>query len=257
MPVTALVKKIFIFQLGLIFALVALSAATQAYILSANVAFDSTLWQVLQRFNIDAEVSLPTWYSQTALVVCAALLFFIAYAIKKKRKMGYKQWFLLSALFLYMSIDEGASLHELFVSPMRSIFDIKGGYFLSAWVIPFIVLVAVCVIIYARFWWRLPKRTRALMFAAAVVFVGGAIGMEMIGAHIYTENHGRFGYIAIAQASIEEIMEMVGVALFTFAFLDYSRVLKILPGTMKPDPTSARAVASRHISTLVKTPKVQ
>ncbi len=55
---------------------------------------------------------------------------------------------------------------------------------------------------------------------AGTVYVSGCIGMEMLGGY-YTELHGEQNVIIAILTTIEEFLEMFGVAIFIYALLSY------------------------------------
>ena len=64
-------------------------------------------------------------------------------------------------------------------------------------------------------------------YISGIVYVSGAVGMEMIGAKYYeiyleTQQDAQdFGYVLLTTA--EEILEMSGIALFIFSLLSLYR----------------------------------
>jgi hypothetical protein len=210
--------------------LTALYLVTQYLVYAHDIPAVSVRYELIQRLNMDYEISIPTWYSQMTLFAAAVLLFVIAYA--KKQKKGHVLWLTLGGVFAYLSIDEGASLHELLVAPTRYYLDINGGYLYSAWVIPIAVLIVLFIGAYLRLWRTLPRRTKVLTALSASLFVGGAVVMEMVGAQMYTQSGGIMSYTAVLQSTMEESLEMLGVALFIYALLDYMRSMpeKLTPG---------------------------
>ncbi|MDV2991298.1 MAG: hypothetical protein N4J56_000952 [Chroococcidiopsis sp. SAG 2025] len=88
----------------------------------------------------------------------------------------------LSVIFLFLAIDEFASLHEKLIEPIHSKLNTSGFYF--AWVIPGAAFTFVCLLIFTRFLGHLPTQTRRLFLLAGSLYVGGTLGMEMIGGTI-------------------------------------------------------------------------
>lgn len=173
---------------------------------------------IVPMFNFDRENGIPAFYSATALLLSAVLVLAIA---RRHRSQGERwlAWFMLGALFVLLSADELVMIHERLMSPTRELFDAR-GIFRLAWVIPYGAAVIFLGALYLPFLLRLPRRTMWLFIVAGSIFVGGAIGMEMVGGR-YMEVHGMrsFGYAAIS--SVEELMEKVGIALFIYGLLDY------------------------------------
>ena len=64
-------------------------------------------------------------------------------------------------------------------------------------------------------------KTRRLFFLSGLLFVGGAIGLEMLEGYVF-KLYGTAGHIYIDMlCCAEELLEMVGVTVFIYALLDY------------------------------------
>jgi hypothetical protein len=63
-------------------------------------------------------------------------------------------------------------------------------------------------------------RTRILFLLAGVVYVGGALGMEMV-AGVYDQSHGYENAVTATMANVEETMEMAGLVIFIYALTAY------------------------------------
>jgi len=169
-------------------------------------------------FGVSGEGKIPTWFSAIALTVCAILLAIISGCSFRKRDKYALYWVGLTLTFALMSIDEAIAIHELTTAPLRSMLN-TSGVFYFAWLIPAVTFVGVFGLLYVRFLNYLPRRSCRLFLGAGAVYLAGVIGMEMIGS-AYVSNYGydlTYGILA----SIEEILEMSGIALFIFALLDY------------------------------------
>ncbi len=182
------------------------------------------LSRLLNRIDLGFEPSVPAFYSSFALLAAAGLLALISIGEKQRGGRHVWHWGILAILFAGMSLDEMVMLHELFVNSLRDSFDLH-GVFLFSWVIPGMITVAVVGFCYLGFLFRLDARTRKLFIIAAVLFVGGALGMEMI-AGILVESHGDgeagLGSPShIAAQTVEETCEMLGIVVFVYALLCY------------------------------------
>lgn len=135
--------------------------------------------QTLSRLNMDNEVSIPTWFSQTLLLGAAVLFAYMASVATSLRAGFIKTWWFLAGLFLFASIDEGSSLHELATEPMQEMLGITGGPFFFAWVIPGIALCVLLCLGLLRFFLHLPRFAH-IIFASGALALFGAIGIEMI-----------------------------------------------------------------------------
>lgn len=170
-------------------------------------------------FNITKEANIPTWYASSTLLLSAFFLALIAFCKKKEGAPFVLHWTALSFIFLYLSFDEAFLVHERWIIPLRTYFN-ASGLFLNAWVIPAIAFVLILVLAYLKFLIDLPVRTRRLFLIAGALFVGGAIGMEMVGGY-YQSYYGRFNIPYNIIATAEEFLEMLGIVVFIHALLSY------------------------------------
>lgn len=167
-------------------------------------------------FSVSSEGALPTWYSAVTLLLCAVLLGVIAAVHRGQAFRAH--WSALAVIFGLMSLDEATAIHEMLTAPLRARLH-TGGVLFFAWVIPGLVFVAVLAFAYAKFLWSLPRRTSALFLLAGTTYLAGALGMEMA-AGLYVETRGyTFAYGLLG--TLEEVLEMGGVALFIYGLLDH------------------------------------
>lgn len=207
-------EKVLKYLLAIIAVLVSLNLLFQfsTYYLGHGHVFG-----LVNLFSLDREANIPTWYSSSTLLLSALLLAIIATHLRGAKEKWWKHWAALGVIFLLLSVDEGASIHELSIEPVRSVLGV-GGVFHWAWVVPGMAAVLVIGLAYLNFLIALPRTTRRLFVAAAVTFLSGALLLEMLGAGWFVE-HGRrnMGYAAFWTA--EEALEMIGVAVFIYALL--------------------------------------
>lgn len=176
-------------------------------------------------FNLNAEVSIPTWFSQTILFIAASVALLIALTAQKYTRY----WMGISAIFLYMSIDEGAAIHELTTGPMQQLLGVSSGHLYYAWIVLFGSIALVIGLLYLRFLRDLPTKTRWLLVLSGVIFVSGAIGVEMFEASIAAQT-GETSLTYTLLVGIEEFMEMVGVTIAIYALTShYNSLLELKP----------------------------
>ncbi len=182
-----------------------------------------SLFGLIPFLNLDEELNLSTFFSGLILLFSSLLLAIIYFQKRKEKDRFY--WATLSLGFLYMMFDEMFMIHERYVRPiMHKILegDDLGIFNLEwlTWVIPFGIIVFILGFIFFRFWYNLPRKTRMLFFIAAVIFVGGAIGFELIeGIVVY--KLGEDNLMVALTCSIQESLEIFGVIIFIKALLDY------------------------------------
>ena len=180
-------------------------------------------YQLVNLFYLSEEKNIPTAYSSLALLFCSWLLFIIAKHKIKKAQPYCFNWAFLSMLFLLMAIDESLTLHENLTAVMENFMN-PDGFFYRAWIIPATIFLVIFVCGNLKFIKSLSPKTRFLFVFAGIVFVSGAIGMEMIGGKVFLildKSIDNLLYSAIA--TVEETLEMMGIVFFIYALLDYIR----------------------------------
>ena len=191
--------------------------------ISANllelVVWDPKLFRITNKLCLDQEINIPTCFSTLLLFLSAILLAVIA-SLQKNRTENYPfHWALLSVIFLYLSVDETAGLHELFNKPIKLNLN-PSGAFENGWVIVAIPLVVLFGVVYLRFITHLPRKTRISFLLSGSIYIAGAIGFELIGAG-YVSQHGIDNLTYAMIVTIEESLEMLGSIIFIAALLDY------------------------------------
>lgn len=172
----------------------------------------------VQLFNFDDEVNFPSLFSGLCILLSSALLFLIA-QIHKNEGSSHLSWTFLAAIFLFLAVDEVASIHEMAIEPLRNNLNATGVFYF-AWILPYGLATLILGVSYLRFLIALPNKTMKLFLTAGGLYVGGAIGMEMVSGR-YAEVHGLYNFPYGLLITIEESMEMIGLIIFVFALLSY------------------------------------
>lgn len=179
----------------------------------------------LPMMSLDSEHNIPALFSTMLLFAAAPILAYIAAMDRRDGGKDAAKWAVLAFGFLLMGVDESLSLHERMIDPMRALlgrmFDAdRLGIFYFAWVIPGIMLVVGLAVFFLPFMSRLPRPTGIMLFAAATIYLGGAIGVELVEGW-WREGHGHRNVIYHAMVSLEEGMEMIGVIILIHTLLDF------------------------------------
>ena len=143
---------------------------------------------------------------------------FIAW-VQGRNKPYYWAWISLAVIFVYLAIDESIKIHELLTKPLRDSLG-TSGILLYAWVIVAVPVVIALGIIFLPFILHLHRKTKRLFLLAAVLYVGGALGFEMI-AGSYISQFGIDNPIYLFISTIEETLELTGLIVLIYALLDY------------------------------------
>ncbi|PZF77768.1 hypothetical protein DK847_04880 [Aestuariivirga litoralis] len=175
-------------------------------------------------FNLSNETNVPTWFS--IIILFLVSLCTLPMILDCRRKgIPALGWWGLFFIFLLLSLDEESDLHGMLKGLVKDPGSFGLHNALFAWVIPGAVIVLVVGLVYLRWVWRLPARTRWLIIAAGVLYVGGALVMELLGGMIADDTYMKPGYLVVS--TLEESLEMTGVVVMIYALLDYARQLGI------------------------------
>ena len=185
-------------------------------VLHYTCTFESRpIW--VDTFSLSYEDNVPTWYSSCLLFACAVTLACIWLRPPSERHGHGFFWGLLCLGFFYISLDESASYHE----QMSLWFHSTRGVFYYGWVIPMGGIVLALGLLFIKFLVALPKKYRWRFFTAGVIYVGGALIMELpLGWWVdKSGDEGNIGYALIDW--VQETMEILGATLFLIALLRY------------------------------------
>lgn len=169
-------------------------------------------WPVLDsltgRFDLDAEGSVGTWWSATQLLFTALACAAVARGAGPR---GRRHWLILAAGIAYLSMDEVATLHEQLGDASHRLLDPDGVHaaLRFAWVVPGAVAVCVAGVLLVPFVRALPSLLRRRLLVAALLFLSGALGLEVVGAVVSAQARGP-AYVIVS--TVEEWLEIVGVA---------------------------------------------
>jgi hypothetical protein len=201
--------------------ILALQALNLASVL-AKYYYDGRYYRLTEYFDVGVEHNIPTIYSTTQLIFagfCSICVFKVLRVINLRDQY---YWCTLGVVLIFLGFDEGATIHEAVGGLFNNRFE-SGGYLYWLWVVPYGVLTAWFAAAYFPFLMRLPNKTRLGLVLSGAIFVGGAIGVEMISAAEYeaAKAAGVRSLKYYLLYSLEEFMEMFGIALFIYYVLDY------------------------------------
>jgi hypothetical protein len=117
---------------------IAWAAVSLPATLDENAVLDeSVIPPFAQMFILDFEANVPTWFSSGLLLYAAVLLALLAADASCGARPFVNHWRFLAVLFVYLSIDEAVSIHELAGPPLRAL-GARGARY-HAWIIPLAV----------------------------------------------------------------------------------------------------------------------
>lgn len=182
---------------------------------------DSTDKRVVDLFYFAHEGNVPTWFSTVQLVACSFVLGLIARAKSARGDPYTFHWKLLCAIFLLLSLDETAHVHESFNRYIHATLS-PGGLLYYPWVALGLLAIVLLAVIFAKFLIALDVPTRRGFLLAGGIFLAGALGMESIGGWI-EETRGKENWAYFTEATLEELFEMLGMTVFLVVLLDRYR----------------------------------
>lgn len=186
---------------------------------------DTDFYGSTRKFSLDEESNVPTFYSAILLLAASFLLFVISREMGERGDADARRWLWLSVIFLCMAVDEAAAVHELLIRPMQQFLSLPGLFFYS-WVIAGFVATLVVALLYYRFLMNLPRDTKVRFLVAGVIFVAGALGVEMIGGW-YISRFGEYDTAYALITTVEELLELAGVSIFIHALVRFMNLNNI------------------------------
>ncbi len=169
-------------------------------------------------FDFNTEKNIPTLYSSFTLLCSCILLVCIA-SIHKRLGHPYFYWSGLAIIFLFLSIDEIASIHEMLIAPVTKLLHVS-GFLYYAWVIPYGSALILFVLFYLKFLLNLPRKIMYLFLVSGTTFITGSMGFELLGGrqhYLYGDNNIKYSFLY----TYEESFEMLGIAIFIYTLLLY------------------------------------
>jgi len=126
-----------------------------------------------------------------------------------------------------LGLDEAISLHEELgdLTEQLELFDAH-GYLYFAWVVPYAIALTLFALFYLKFVLALPLATKRLFIVSGVLFVSGAMGIELISAN-EADINGTDTVFYSALYTVEELCEMIGIVIFCYALMRYIEMEQI------------------------------
>jgi hypothetical protein len=172
---------------------------------------------IADRLDSNVEASLPTLFNVELLFLAALATAFTA-AIKPPHRWT---WWLLTAVFCYLAVDESLSIHEGIGPRVRDILHTTGIFYV-AWIIPYAIA---CVLLFLLIlpWLRdLPGPTQRGVIVSAFVYLAGAMVMDAASGAYLTRYDLEPDVVHALMTGVEEGLEMLGVTLFIYFVLRYA-----------------------------------
>ena len=171
-----------------------------------------TMMGLTHLFALEDEGNLPTLFSSLALALLAATCLLCARNARDGERIFWKA---MTAVFLFLAVDEAVSIHEFLSMAVQKTFNAKGA-FERAWVIPYGIAAALFAILTLPKLRALPPSTKNGLVIAGALYVAGAVGFEMIESlmvdRVFAPTIGLSLFYSFC-VLCEEMLEMVAIAL--------------------------------------------
>jgi hypothetical protein len=207
------------FRIGpLLVTLLAIAAGLVVAGIVANLAYQVSPnglgAKILGRFLLDEEGTIPAFYSAVLLALCAVAITSRGLAAGVTR--AYRaRWLALAALFALMSLDEIIHVHEAMDGILQDL--LRDPTLHRIWVVPALGLAAVTAFIWLPLLRAQPPRLRLAWVLAGLLYVGGAVGVELLSPPYEPPATAPLSYVLFV--GVEEGMEMAGATVFAIALL--------------------------------------
>jgi hypothetical protein len=214
-PLSLSPRRILAWHLAIIALLVACHLGVA--LLLARTGRGETLWRMV---HLSREANLPSFFSACALLAAALGAWLLA---RLDGGRNATPWRLAGLILLFLALDEAAMLHE----QLKWLGPREAGRMSLFWLMPYGAMVVAVVWILLPFWLRLPPPARAGLALSALLYVGGAMGMEVVESRFYAgAAGGRFHWPMILSVTVEELMEMLAVAVLIWTMLRHAARLR-------------------------------
>ena len=191
-----------------------------------NIFGQGILWGPIEKlFNLDAEVSIPTWFSSLQLGAVGLLLLMGGWESRKQYSSYSSILIILGLAFLFLSVDECAMIHEKITKYVGMLdidwlllFTFKGNH--GAWIaVYFFIGVAFILLNYRKIYmlWHCFRREVRYILIGIIVLLIGAIGLEILSYQFLRPITNRSLYMA--EVAAEEFFEMIGVSIVLYGVM--------------------------------------
>lgn len=210
-------SQIFIALCAIMFFIVSAHLFLQYLNLEVYYQQNGFIYELSNRFDLDDEASVPSWFSQFLFLlisVSAAIAAYLSTNMKLRRL-----WMFIGIIGLGLSVDETAGLHEFALQSIHNIFfrDSSPTSTNNAWLLvtPFIITAALWSL------WKisqlLPRRTLILFASSFIALLTGAILVDMAASVSDRETFFNQGILI----AIEESLEIIANIIAIYAIVDF------------------------------------
>ncbi|MGK7909427.1 MAG: hypothetical protein AB4040_19640 [Synechococcus sp.] len=167
-------------------------------------------------FNMDKEYNFPILYTVALIIICSVLIKQISILEKDRQSPFTEYWRILYFIFIFLAFDEAFQIHVIFML-FPELAKKLPGIFHFPWVIP----LAAFGLYSVKFILNLPAKIKILFLLSAAFYIGGALGIEMLGGLWIRIAGNQRNLVYALIASVEEMMEIIGLIMFIYSLMIY------------------------------------
>ncbi len=187
-------------------------------------------------FNMDNEGNIPSWFASSLLLIAGMVYLFVSWLRRSAPKPSSFFFLVVGLGLIFLSLDESAGIHEkvggiLNLLPHTPSFRGERGH----WMFPYLILGLILCLMFFRDVFALLRalpRTSRLIFAGVMIFLIGAVGLEIISYEYLRRIASKKIYMM--EVALEEFFELLGVSIIIYAGLllalgDYQNMISKSP----------------------------
>jgi len=175
-------------------------------------------WTIGSMFNLDGETTIPAWFSSMQLLLIG-ILFLSSGSWPQRHLIVFPHFlFIVGIGFIFLSMDEAATIHEKINHILKSIEWIpsfKGGH--GIWILVYLSIAIALSVIGGRTiisFFKVYSRYAVIMLLGATIFLIGAVGLEIISyQYLRVAEHSHIYKLEVA---LEELFEMAGASIILY-----------------------------------------
>lgn len=193
-----------------------------AYIITHVASSPLSVGPLRKLFDLNGDLSIPGWFSSIQLFIVSAILFIISRRNQRKQYLPASFFMTVSLIFLFLSMDEGAAIHEKITLIARKLsldwMMFKGSH--GAWIMVYTVIAVPVIFLVMRYFrtaWIHFRRESLIAIGGATVFIMGAVGFEII-SYLFLRSASTTVLYNV-EVIFEEFFEMSGISVILYAVL--------------------------------------
>ena len=178
-------------------------------------------------FDSNIKVNIPTGYKVFMLTASALVVLAIARSAAQSGDRWTRQWHWLALLVGLLAFDETAYVHQSLSASLDDRLNLPGPLHFS-WILLYLPVAAFAIAVLWRFVQTLSPATKKGFALGALLFIGGAGGIEIVKGAL-AEEFGQSSLRFSLAAAFSDSLEEIGLAVFLIAAIRelWSRVTAV------------------------------